>query len=40
MSAKPNQFVWYDVMTTDTNAAETFYRSVIGRHTRCIGSKR
>jgi len=24
------KFVWYDVMTTDTKAAESFYRSVIG----------
>ncbi|HEY2185482.1 MAG TPA: VOC family protein, partial [Xanthobacteraceae bacterium] len=23
-------FVWYDVMTTDTKAAESFYRKVIG----------
>ena len=24
------RFVWYDVMTTDTKAAETFYKAVIG----------
>jgi len=24
------KFVWYDVMTTDTKAAETFYRGVMG----------
>jgi predicted enzyme related to lactoylglutathione lyase len=24
------KFVWYDVMTSDTKAAETFYRNVIG----------
>lgn len=29
--AKPRgKFVWYDLMTTDTKAAEAFYRSVIG----------
>ncbi|AIY41767.1 Glyoxalase/Bleomycin resistance protein/dioxygenase domain [Collimonas arenae] len=27
---KPSKFVWYDVMTSDTKAAETFYRSVVG----------
>jgi uncharacterized protein len=30
MPSKPNPFVWYDVMTTDTKAAEDFYRAVIG----------
>ena len=30
MPNKPSPFVWYDVMTTDTKAAETFYKSVIG----------
>jgi predicted enzyme related to lactoylglutathione lyase len=24
------KFVWYDVMTTDTKAATTFYRTLIG----------
>jgi uncharacterized protein len=28
--SKQGQFVWYDVMTSDSKAAETFYRSVIG----------
>lgn len=30
MPAPIGKFVWYDVMTTDTKAAETFYRGVIG----------
>ena len=30
MTRKPAKFVWYDVMTTDTKAAEKFYRDVVG----------
>lgn len=30
MTSSPSPFVWYDVMTTDTRAAESFYQSVIG----------
>jgi len=30
MSGSPSQFVWYDVMTSDLAAAESFYKSVIG----------
>jgi uncharacterized protein len=30
MSATPNSFVWYDVMTSDIKAAESFYTKVIG----------
>jgi uncharacterized protein len=30
MSATPSKFVWYDVMTSDTQAAESFYQKVIG----------
>jgi uncharacterized protein len=30
MSENQGMFVWYDVMTTDTNAAEAFYRKAIG----------
>jgi uncharacterized protein len=30
MSNTHGKFVWYDVMTTDTKAAESFYRNVIG----------
>ena len=30
MSKTHGTFVWYDVMTNDTKAAESFYRSVIG----------
>ena len=30
MSVSVKKFVWYDVMTTDTKAAEDFYRRVMG----------
>src|SRR5262245_38877778 len=30
MSNAVSKFVWYDVMTTDTAAAQEFYRRVIG----------
>ena len=30
MSAFQARFIWYDLMTTDTKAAEAFYRRVIG----------
>jgi predicted enzyme related to lactoylglutathione lyase len=30
VSKNRGQFVWYDVMTSDSKAAESFYRSVIG----------
>ena len=30
MSPSPSSFVWYDVMTSDTQAAATFYEKVIG----------
>jgi hypothetical protein len=30
MSENQGKFVWYDLMTNDVKAAETFYRSVIG----------
>jgi predicted enzyme related to lactoylglutathione lyase len=28
--ATPRRFVWYDLMTTDTRAAQAFYESVVG----------
>jgi uncharacterized protein len=34
----PNSFFWYDVMTTDLGAAETFYRSVVGWGAQDTGS--
>jgi uncharacterized protein len=34
----PNGFFWYDVMTTDTKAAEAFYRSVVGWETQDAGA--
>ena len=30
MSEIKGKFVWYDLMTSDTKAAESFYRSVVG----------
>ncbi len=30
MATSPNQFVWYELMTTDPEAAEAFYKSVVG----------
>ena len=30
MSKSHGKFVWYDAMTTDTKAAQSFYRKVIG----------
>jgi uncharacterized protein len=30
MASSHGKFVWYELMTTDTKAAETFYRGVIG----------
>lgn len=30
MPSSPNQFVWYDLMTTDAAAAQAFYRAVAG----------
>ena len=30
MATHPSSFVWYDVMTTDTKAAEAFYKQVVG----------
>jgi predicted enzyme related to lactoylglutathione lyase len=32
-----NQFFWYDVMTTDTDAAAGFYRDVVGWATQDAG---
>jgi predicted enzyme related to lactoylglutathione lyase len=37
MSKTHGKFVWYDVMTSDTKAAEAFYRSVIGWDTKDSG---
>jgi predicted enzyme related to lactoylglutathione lyase len=37
MSKRFGQFVWYDVMTSDSKAAESFYRSVIGWHSKDSG---
>ena len=30
MTAKPSKFIWYDLMTTNMKAAETFYKKAIG----------
>jgi hypothetical protein len=37
MSDSHGKFVWYELMTTDTAAAESFYRSVIGWGARDAG---
>jgi hypothetical protein len=37
MSIPHGRFVWYDVMTTDTRAAEAFYRKVCGWTTQDSG---
>ena len=37
MTANPAKFVWYDVMTTDTKAAETFYAKTVGWETKDSG---
>ncbi len=34
----PNPFFWYEVMTTDPKAAETFYRAVVGWDTQDAGA--
>ena len=31
------KFVWYELMTTDTKAAETFYKDVVGWDARDAG---
>src|SRR3954447_1104864 len=33
----PNNFVWHELMTTDADAAETYYSDVIGWRTRDAG---
>ena len=37
MPSAPNSFVWYELMTTDTDAAEAFYREVVGWRSREFG---
>lgn len=37
MSANLSNFVWYELMTSDTKAAESFYRKVIGWDTKDAG---
>jgi uncharacterized protein len=37
MSEQQGKFVWYDVMTSDSKAAESFYRDVIGWDTKDSG---
>lgn len=37
MSGTVSKFVWYDVMTTDVDAAEAFYSKVVGWQTRDSG---
>ncbi len=37
MSTNPSKFVWYELMTSDVQAAESFYRSVVGWDARDSG---
>ncbi len=37
MSSTPSKFVWYELMTTDPQAAEAFYRTVMGWQTADAG---
>ena len=37
MTTAPNRFVWYELMTSDDQAAEAFYRQVIGWQTADAG---
>jgi uncharacterized protein len=37
MSSDQGKFVWYELMTSDTSAAETFYDKVVGWKTRDAG---
>ena len=37
MAQHPSTFVWYELMTSDTRSAETFYRSVMGWGTQDSG---
>jgi predicted enzyme related to lactoylglutathione lyase len=37
MPSSHNNFVWYDLMTTDTKAAEAFYSSVVGWRAQSAG---
>ena len=37
MATSPSHFIWYELMTNDTAAAEAFYRSVVGWQTKDAG---
>ena len=37
MATPLGKFVWYDLMTSDSKAAESFYRSVIGWDAKSSG---
>jgi predicted enzyme related to lactoylglutathione lyase len=37
MATSPSPFIWYELMTTDTGAAEAFYRSVVGWQAKDAG---
>ena len=36
MADKPTSFIWYELMTTDTEAAKAFYREVVGWETKAF----
>lgn len=37
MATSPNHFIWYELMTNDTGAAEAFYGSVVGWQAKDAG---
>jgi predicted enzyme related to lactoylglutathione lyase len=40
MTQGPNKFIWYELMTTDQDAAEAFYRAVVGWNMADAGQPR
>ena len=40
MAGNNGKFIWYELMTSDTKAAETFYRNVIGLESDRFGHDR
>jgi predicted enzyme related to lactoylglutathione lyase len=37
MSVRPGQFIWYEIITSDVEAAKSFYRGVVGWETKDAG---
>ena len=40
MTQAPNKFIWYELMTTDRDAAEAFYRAIVGWNMADAGQPR